>query len=343
MKLTIALTYLCQSKCSYCQIWRRYQENPNDLQLELEEHDFLLLFRALRSSVLWIEFTGGEPFLRNDAATIISAAFNETDVFAVGVTSNGLAGERVLEQVSHILECIGKKQLVVGISIDGKHELYERARGLDGFGKAIQTYLRLKRMARYHRNMRPHIAYTINQYNAGHFLDFYMFMAEEYGVGIDDISFSVQHNFGYYFQKHDSLVDSSADSFRKAALTDISDILKIKRRSKLRFASPIRLFYGYYLENIANYFANPEEQVIPCKACDFSAYIDPYGQVYPCSMWDYPIGNLRQKGFERVWYSDKRLNAAKSITQNKCPNCWTPCEAQPSWIANLSVFRSFHL
>ena len=130
----------------------------------------------------------------------------------------------------------------------------------------------------------------------------------------------VQHDFGFYFPKN-GFIHNDPNSFKKAVLSDISNILSIKRESKTRFINPLNLFYKFFLENVSTYFLCQERQVIPCKACDFSAFIDPFGQVFPCTLWNKPLGNLKQNSFKDIWFSKKRLNTTQLVTENKCPNC----------------------
>lgn len=340
IKLTIGLTYRCQSRCNYCDIWKVYQSNPERYQEEAKSTVYLELLRDLKDNLLWLEITGGEPFLRKDIVGITSYALNNTGIIAAGITTNGLDYEQVLKSTYSILTKSKKKQFVIGISIDGGPETYERVRGLDGFELAMRTFLRLKRVASSFENLRPHIAYTISRFNAGSFPDFYFFIAKEYGISIEEMSFAVEHPFGYYFQNQSTTNRKVANEFRKQALKDIRFILSLKYGQKFNL-SPLNLFYKYYLRNVSTYFQNPTRQVIPCKACEMSMYIDPYGRVFPCTMWNKVIGNLKERSFKSIWKSSKRRATMQAVKAEKCPNCWTPCEAQPSWLLNFGLAKGW--
>jgi radical SAM protein with 4Fe4S-binding SPASM domain len=77
-------------------------------------------------------------------------------------------------------------------------------------------------------------------------------------------------------------------------------------------------------------------------ALSSSIFIDPFWTVYPCSMFDEPIGNLRENGFDlgEIWNSKKSLEVLREIEEERCPHCWTPCEAYQTVLGNLTPWRS---
>ena len=45
--------------------------------------------------------------------------------------------------------------------------------------------------------------------------------------------------------------------------------------------------------------------IIPCSAGTYSSYIDPYGNIYPCTQWNFKLGNLKESSFKKIWWSKK--------------------------------------
>jgi len=76
---------------------------------------------------------------------------------------------------------------------------------------------------------------------------------------------------------------------------------------------------------------------LPCKALSVSCFIDPYGTIYPCTIFNKKLGNLRQANYnlKKIWNSKKSAEVRKLIKENKCPGCWTPCEAYQTILGNL--------
>jgi hypothetical protein len=58
-------------------------------------------------------------------------------------------------------------------------------------------------------------------------------------------------------------------------------------------------------------------------------------------MFDEPIGNLRENGFDlgRIWRSRKALEVLRTVEEERCPHCWTPCEAYQTVLGNLLPLR----
>jgi hypothetical protein len=59
---------------------------------------------------------------------------------------------------------------------------------------------------------------------------------------------------------------------------------------------------------------------------------DPQGNVYPYSMYDRRIANLRDHDYDlrAVWDLPEAGQLQRPIWQFDCPQCWTPCEAHPA-------------
>ena len=71
---------------------------------------------------------------------------------------------------------------------------------------------------------------------------------------------------------------------------------------------------------------------VPCQALNASFFLDPTGTVYPCSMHNRPLGDLRSVDFDfrTLWYGNDRRRVRGEIRREACPHCWTPCEAYQS-------------
>jgi MoaA/NifB/PqqE/SkfB family radical SAM enzyme len=65
--IVVSVSFRCNSKCKTCDVWRK----PND-DMTVEEWD--RVFSKMGRGPLYITFTGGEPFLRNDTADMVLSA-----------------------------------------------------------------------------------------------------------------------------------------------------------------------------------------------------------------------------------------------------------------------------
>ena len=219
--------------------------------------------------------------------------------------------------------------------MDGVGETYAKVRGLDSFDRVMRTFKELRELKAQFPNLRPHICYTMSRFNAGEFQAFYDNVRRDHCVSIDEISFTFEHFVGFYFRELPTVQPNSAE-FSKLLLKDLAAIQRIREKSgsTSRFALK-DMFYDYYLNHIPRFLADPHRQVLPCSAGRLSAFVDPYGNVQPCSMWNKVIGNLKSSSFREIWTSPEKIAVRKEVIKEACPNCWTPCEAQPTWIGNL--------
>ena len=97
-KLTFVTTYWCNYKCKTCNIWQR---RPKD-ELSLDE---IRRFFQQSNRFNWIDFTGGEVWLRKDFPEIIEAALDHCkDLILVHFPTNGYFTDRIVTGVERILQ-----------------------------------------------------------------------------------------------------------------------------------------------------------------------------------------------------------------------------------------------
>jgi len=333
-QLTIALTYRCNSNCKTCNIWKN--SDTVDIKKEMELTDYKKLFHELSDCIAWVEFTGGEPTLKKDAQKIIETANNHTSLTSLSITTNSLMPDKFLSIIDGLIQTNrNKKQIIAAISLDGTPELDATIRGgYDHFDKAVSLFARLKKL--HYEKLKVHFAYTISTINAGKFEEFYKYVNKHYKIKINEISLTLQH-FNANYQNDSPHIPYNDPEFSKGVSQDI------KTYSSLRGfgTTPDDLFYHFYSKRIIQYIKHPQKLVIPCAAGRYSAFIDPYGNVYPCITWNHCLGNLKQNHFLEIWNSYQCDQIRNMISGGQCPNCWTPCEAQTSWVANIGPARGW--
>ena len=98
-----------------------------------------------------------------------------------------------------------------------------------------------------------------------------------------------------------------------------------------------------YYKLSARFFSLPQRQVLPCYSGFASVFVGPYGEVRPCVMMP-SVGKLQDFDFDlrRLMQSDLMASSRRAIVEERCPNCWTPCEAMQTMGQNfpLALFRS---
>lgn len=319
-KLTFAVTYMCNYKCKTCNIWQRKTKD------ELSLDDITMFFRN-SNEFKWIDFTGGEVWLRNDFVNIVEVALTQCrDLILVHFPTNGYFTEKIVRGVKQILKLCPRK-LIITVSTDGDEAVNDYIRGVKGgWRRQIETYKKLHSIQGVHVVLGITISsYNVDQYDKA----FAAAKAECPWLKPTDFHMNIVHESSHYYDNKES------DVLNK----NLNQLVKqVDKYRKLRGFSlnPIDVIERRYLKNIEKYLFNG---ITPmrCHSLYSSCFIDPYGTVYPCGMYNAKIANLRDHGFnlKEIWNLDYTKQLQKEIWEYKCPQCWTPCEAYQSIFGNL--------
>lgn len=64
---------------------------------------------------------------------------------------------------------------------------------------------------------------------------------------------------------------------------------------------------------------------LPCSAGHNSCYVSPYGDVFPCVQMPLPSGNLRQQSFVEIWRDSREMKRVRGIRESRLHVC-SSCE-----------------
>jgi len=317
-KLTFALTYKCNLKCVICGIWQRQPEN----ELSLEE---ITRFFKNSNSFSWLDLTGGEIFLREDLEDIINAAFFYCRRLCVlHFPTNGQLPEKVISLAGKI-RGRNKAKLIITVSLDGPEAVHDRIRGSSGaWQKAVRAFTGLKEAGL--KNV--YIGYTLSEYNRGKIDETFLAVKEKYpGFKYDDLHMNFFHNSGHYL--NNALMRCLPES-------SVMEEFKMVRQKK-QDQGIKGLLEKRYAGLIPGYLAT-KKMPIKCRALRASVFMDPCGNIFPCSIYDKKFANIRQIDYRlaNAWKDKKNLAGIENNIRNKeCPGCWTACEAYPAILGSL--------
>lgn len=320
-KLTYVVTKECHSRCVNCKIWQVQPKN----ELTLNE---IQRFAQRNPNFSWIDFTGGEPTDRPDFVEIVRA-FTESakNLIFVHFPTNGLKPDRIVE-VAEAVTRLKPPKFVISVSIDGPEKINDGLRGVKGdFQLATETYARLKEtggvevyvgMTLYEKN-RELIFETVNE-----------IAARVPGFTVRDLHVNIPHISGHYYENAKIAPKSSPELIR---------VLEKYMRARGVSLNPFQLVERLYQHKAKQYLASgltPQD----CGALFTTIFLNETGVVYPCSIWDLPLGSLRDHEYdlEPIMKSAAASEARRRLLKKDCPNCWTPCEAYPTLAANLNPF-----
>ena len=321
-KVTFVATYHCNFRCEMCNIWQKKSVN------EMTPSEVALFFDRW-PQFRWVHLTGGELFMRRDLDDLVAAIQKSCkSLFLLNFPTTGWFGDKTVKLVERTLER-GVGRLMVTISLDGPKAIHEEMRGLPGsWDRAIETFRRLRGIRR--SNFQAVIGMTLLTKNAD-LVEATIAAVREVIPDFKrtELHLNIGHESGHYF---DNLGQAVAVDHRRVARA-IADHSARNGHG----LHPVHFLENRYQALVPAYYETGRSP-LPCSALSTSCFIDAYWNLFPCSIWDEKIGNLRESAFDlqALWSSPRRLELRQNVSEENCPHCWTPCEAYPTVLANLA-------
>ncbi len=323
-KLNFSITYLCQSRCTTCNIW---QMRPKG-ELSIDE---IRQFAAKNTSFRWIELTGGEVFLRGDIDEI-ARAFNDScrGLYIVTMPTNSLCNPALVRRKLESILNLGIPRVVITLSLDGHHELHDRIRGVPGnYDKVIAMAKMLQEMEKEHGNLAFVFGYTMSKMNQGELKNTIESVMEEVqGITYNDFHVNLSQVSGNYYSNTD--LDIRADG--KKAAEEVRFLLSKRAFS----ADPVQMVENAFLKNLVKY-AETGIQPMSSRSGEASIFLDSFGNVYPSIMWDRKLGNIRemQYSLQPILEGTAAKEVREQIRNRTEPVQWTSCEAYQTILGNV--------
>ena len=306
--VVVSVSYRCNSRCRTCGVWQKESE-------ELTAEEWGRAFASLGRNLVYLTFTGGEPFLRRDLPRLAEAAYIHCRPLLITIPTNGLLTEQVLSTTEAICRAAPGSQIGLNLSLDGVGEEHDRIRGVPGnWERALRTWQGLKALQARLPNLVLSIHTVLSRENIGRFRevyqglqalepDSYITEVAEERVELGTVGWDITPSPEAYRPVADFLA-------REAHGTRARGIAALTQAFRRRY-------YG-----LAAATLEQGRQVIPCYAGWASAQFAPNGDVWTCCVRAEPVGNLREVGYDlrRIWFApDGRLaDLRRSIARGEC-------------------------
>jgi radical SAM protein with 4Fe4S-binding SPASM domain len=305
--LLLVLTYRCNSRCVMCGIWEADQSGKGELTADE-------IAAALPDSLLYVNLSGGEAFLRKDLPEVVAAVRSAAPRAKLTLSTNGLQPR----QTRKLLPAILKADPGIGfaVSIDGEEGVHDAVRGIPGgYAKAYETVQALQ--AEGVTNLRIAFTATVNHAadNTSHLGKIYD-LAMRTGV---EFTCAVAHNSDHYFK---------TDANKGVNVDELTRQLDYVAREELKSTRPKSWLRAYFHNGLVEH-ARAHARPTPCEAGHTSFMIDPVGDVFPCNILDMPVGNLREESFDAIW-NGARMQEARGVVRACNQPCWMVCTARAS-------------
>jgi Fe-coproporphyrin III synthase len=313
-KLTVALTYVCNHKCVHCQIWKRRPKN------EMSTADLEALVEA-NPATRWLDLTGGEPTARPDLPAILEAAGRHLPGLVVlHFPTNGTLPRKALAAAEAARDATPAK-VIITVSVDGPPEVHDAIRGTPG---AWESALRTFELLRAQDGVSVVLGLTITPDNAHALEATYPAAKARLGrLGRHELHVNVAQRSAHFYGN--SEVTLARPEVVRDALRAVDGQLPTSAQALMERA------YRGLLPRFLESGASP----IVCQSLSASAFIDPWGMVYPCITEDRPLGKLQDHGWSLAELWRHTEEAAQDMREGRCVGCWTPCEAYQSLLGSL--------
>lgn len=311
VQLTFFVTRRCNSACRFCFYLNEEKRGVQEDELSLEEIE---RFASSMPELLWLAFSGGEVFLREDIVEIAKVFYRHTKPVIMLLPTNGLLPQRIAEKTEEILKHCRKSTVTVKLSLDGIAEDHDTIRGVRGnFEKVLETYERLSPLLDKYPNFELGINTVFCSANQDKIEEIFEYVSRMESIKTHTLSLIRGDVSGKMkrvdMERYRELIERMEQELR-------SGKAKVYRfpGARLKAAQDIlqrRLIYRT---------AKEKRRLIPCYAGKLNLVVTETGDVYPCELLEKKMGNLREYDYDinKLLASQDARRVVAEIKSNAC-------------------------
>ena len=309
IQLTFFLTKRCNARCDFC--FYRSDSHISDHSMPELSCDEIKKITASMGRLLWLAFSGGEIFLRDDLVEITRLFYERNKPSIILFPTNGLLTDVIREKIVEILEYCKKSTIVVKLSLDGPESVHDAIRGREGsFQKTMQTYYSLGELI----DEYPHFELGINtvfcsanQDSMGPIIDFVSRLDK-----INTHTVSLIRGSG--------LKDIDIEKYR-ATINALAENLQKKLSGTYRFTGArLKAAQDIVQRRLIYKTETQKQKLIDCFAGRLNLVLTEEGDLYPCESFTMKMGNVRDNNYDinSMLRSSHARNILASIRENNC-------------------------
>jgi len=351
IQLTFFLTRRCNLRCPFCFYLSGDRETDARSARDKEEFNHQLPagekitelsldeIEKISSSLgklLWLAFSGGEIFLRNDIVEITKIFYEKNKPAIILFPTNGLLTEVIKERIEEILNHCRKSTIVVKLSLEGLEGLHDSVRGVKGsFQKTMQTYRALRELL----DIYPHFDLGINTVFSSSNQD-HMDELIEFVNGLEGIrTHTISLIRGTVSDKELKAIDS--EQYHRT-INRLASNLKRKISRTYNFkGAKLKAAQDILQRRMIYHTLKRKKQLIPCYAGRLNLVLTETGEVYPCESFTMGMGNVRDNNYDlsKILKKDKAQKYLRSIQAKDC-YCTHECYLMTNILFNPSMYPS---
>lgn len=313
LMMSILVTNRCQLHCRHCfnaslQNSDCAKSGPEELTIDQ--------YRKISSSMGIIMkgiFSGGEPFLREDLAEIVSLFQKNNRIIWTSLSTNGQDTQSVFQTIEKILINAPHQHLSLAFSLDGFLEYHEYIRGKGTFDRCLQTWKECQKLKKY-----PHydqyICTTINTVNQQILPAFLHWCIKELEPSMVSVLKTRQHP-----RDGDHLKNVNVDWYRQCREAVEWEI----RQGNMGDVNIPQTYMNSWICRHVEETLQTGKRSFHCYAGQYGGFLQYDGSVGVCEVLP-PIGNLADYAynFRELWNSRHAQSCRKAVDQyGECHAC----------------------
>lgn len=285
-------------------------------------------------TLLWLAFSGGEIFLRQDLVAITKIFYKRNRPAVILLPTNGLLPELIRDRVEEILVDCPKSSVVVKLSLDGSEEVHDRIRGVQGaYRKMRLTYDSLAPLLKHYSNFELGVNSVFCAANQDKMAEVIALANELPDNRTHTISLIRGEVADDSYKAIDLELYKEAIEWLARGLRKRDSVTYGFRGGRLKAAQDIlqrRIIYQTAMTN---------KYQIPCFAGRLNLVLSETGDLYPCESFAMKLGNLREHGFNVRSLLDRRESQAMidRIRTNRC-FCTHECYVMTNILFNPALY-----
>ena len=332
LQLTFFLTRRCNSKCPFC-FYLRSSDSPATGNQELSLDEIREISRSL-GSLLWVAFSGGEIYLREDLVEISKTFHDANKPSVILFSTNGMLPAVIRSKTERILKECRNSVIAVKVSLDGIGKDHDTVRATPGsFEKTIVTYNLLEPLLTEYPHFELGINTVFSSANQDQMEEIIDFVNGMKNIGTHTISL-VRGNLSDGRYKE---VDFAK---YQAAIEKLGENLTAGRAKTYRFAGArIKAAQDLLQRKLIHRTVLEQKRVIPCYAGRLNVVLTETGEVKPCEMLPDSMGNVREAGYDigRILSAARAKKTIGSIKQGEC-FCTHECYFMTNILFNPTLY-----
>ena len=311
--LILFITDHCNAKCGTCFYWQSLNHG------ESLKPDHIEKISAGIGELVWLDLSGGEPFLRKDIDFICHKFIDANGVRHINIPTNAIQTPVIEKSVKAILSNSAKFRLNIAISLDGIGENHDRVRGVPGnYKRALATMEALRNIRAGDSRLALSVVTTLMRHNVDDVKRLLELGIQEWKLDYHSI------NILRGQPMDPSLAAPTPEQYAEISKLQLKQCRHYFDGRWGAISGSVATLGRYVLNRYYMREMEGKPKDISCNAGDVSCVIDANCDVYFCELLK-PVGNLKTYDFDfdRLWNDFQAIEMRERV-QRGC-HCTHEC------------------